>query len=137
MSNSKYLRVRNLLLVPFFFSPSYTSVRNLFYAKIRYFPTHKTQVIRRTRNYRSFFPDLIYYERSVVRIATAYGLDGPVIESPVGARFSAPVQTGPEAHPTSCIMSTGSFPGAKCGRAWRWTLTPSSATVKNRVELHP
>jgi hypothetical protein len=34
-----------------------------------------------------------------VGMATAYGLDGPGIESRWGARFSAPVQTGPEAHP--------------------------------------
>jgi len=26
-------------------------------------------------------------------------------------RFSAPVQTGPGAHPASCTMGTGSFPG--------------------------
>ena len=32
---------------------------------------------------------------------------------PVGARFSAPVQTGPEAYPASCAMGTGSFPGVK------------------------
>jgi hypothetical protein len=31
---------------------------------------------------------------------------------PVGARFSAPIQTGSEAHPASCTMGTGSFPGA-------------------------
>jgi len=31
----------------------------------------------------------------------------------VGARFSAPVQTGPGAHPASCTMGTGSFPGDK------------------------
>jgi len=30
-----------------------------------------------------------------------------------GARFSAPVQTGPGAHPASCTMGTGSFPGDK------------------------
>ena len=29
-------------------------------------------------------------------IATGYGLDGPGIESRWGARFSAPVQTGPD-----------------------------------------
>jgi len=29
----------------------------------------------------------------------------------VGARFSAPVQTGPRAHPVSCTMGSGSFPG--------------------------
>jgi hypothetical protein len=33
---------------------------------------------------------------------------------PVGARFSAPVLTGPESHQTSCKMSTGSFPGVRC-----------------------
>jgi hypothetical protein len=32
---------------------------------------------------------------------------------PVGARFSAPVQTGPGAHPASCTMSTGSLPRVK------------------------
>jgi hypothetical protein len=31
----------------------------------------------------------------------------------VGARFSAPVQTGPRAYPASCAMGTGSFPGVK------------------------
>jgi hypothetical protein len=34
----------------------------------------------------------------------------------VGARFSAPVQTGPGAHPASCTMGTGSLPGVKYGR---------------------
>ena len=34
---------------------------------------------------------------------------------PVGAKFSAPVQTGPGAHPASCRMGTGSFPGVKSG----------------------
>jgi len=28
-------------------------------------------------------------------------------------RFSTPVQTGPEAHPASCTMGTGSFPEGK------------------------
>jgi len=32
---------------------------------------------------------------------------------PMGARFYAPVQTGPGAHPASCTMGTGSFPGGK------------------------
>jgi hypothetical protein len=48
---------------------------------------------------------------SSVGIATGYGLDGPGIESRWGARFSAPVQTGPGAHPASYTMGTGSFPG--------------------------
>ena len=49
----------------------------------------------------------------VVGIATGYGLDGPGIESRCGARFSAPVQTGPGDNPASCTMGTGSFPGGK------------------------
>jgi len=32
---------------------------------------------------------------------------------PVGARFSAPVQTGPGAHTGSCTMGAESFPGGK------------------------
>ena len=48
---------------------------------------------------------------SSVGIATRYGLDGPWIESRWGATFSAPVQTGPEAHPAPYTMGTGSFSG--------------------------
>jgi hypothetical protein len=43
---------------------------------------------------------------------------------PVGARFSAPVQTGPGALPASCTMGTGSFPGVESGRGVRRPLTP-------------
>jgi hypothetical protein len=68
---------------------------------------------------------------SSVGTVTAYGLDGPGIESRWGARFSAPVQTGPEAHPASCTMGTGSFPGRDADPS-----PPSSAEVKNRVELY-
>jgi hypothetical protein len=32
---------------------------------------------------------------------------------PSGARVSAPVQIGPGAHPASCTIGTGSFPGVK------------------------
>ena len=50
---------------------------------------------------------------SSVGIATRYGPDGPGIESRCRVRFSAPVQTGPGAHPASCTMGTGSFLGVK------------------------
>ena len=50
---------------------------------------------------------------SSVGIATRYGLDGPGIESRWGARFSAPVQTGPGVHPASYTMGTESLPGVK------------------------
>jgi len=64
---------------------------------------------------------------SVVSIATGYGLDGRGIESRWEARFSAPVQTGPRAHPAPCTMGTGSFPGVKSGRDV--TLTPHPLLV--------
>jgi hypothetical protein len=73
---------------------------------------------------------------SSVGIATGYGLDGPGSIS-VGARFSAPVQTGPAAHPASCTMGTGSFPRVECGRGV--TLTPHPVLLprsKNRVDLY-
>jgi hypothetical protein len=56
---------------------------------------------------------------------------------PVGARFSAPVQTGPGAHPASCTMGTGSTTGVESGRGV--TLTPHILLVprsKNRVALY-
>jgi hypothetical protein len=74
---------------------------------------------------------------SVVGIETAYGLDGSGIESRWGRDFPAPVQTGPEAHPASCTMGTGSFPGLRCGRGVK--LTPHPLLVprsKNRLELY-
>jgi hypothetical protein len=64
---------------------------------------------------------------SVVGIATGYGLDGPVIESRWGARFSALIQTDPGAQPASCTMGSGSFPGVKSGRGV--TLTPHPVIV--------
>jgi len=50
---------------------------------------------------------------SAVGITLRYGLDGPVIESRCGARFSAPVQTDPGAKPASSTMGNGSFSGIK------------------------
>ena len=67
---------------------------------------------------------------SSVGIATRYGQG---IESRWGARFSAPVQTGPGAHPASY---TRSFPGVKLlGRGVDHP-PQSSAEVKERVELY-
>ena len=48
-----------------------------------------------------------------VGTATRYDLDGPGIEPRLGARFSAPVQIGPWAHPASYTMSTRGFPEVK------------------------
>jgi len=64
---------------------------------------------------------------SIISLATGNGLDGLGIESRWGARFTAPLQTGPGAHPASCTMGTGSFPGVKGGRGV--TLTPHPLLV--------
>jgi hypothetical protein len=65
---------------------------------------------------------------SVVAIATHYKM--------VGVKFSAPVHTGPGAHPASCTMGTGSFPGVK--RPGHGSDQPPtiSAEVKERVKLY-
>ena len=53
--------------------------------------------------------------------------------NPGGARFSAPVQTVPEAHPASCTMGTGSFLGVRCCRGV--TLTPHPLLVqRSKIE---
>ena len=54
----------------------------------------------------------------------------------VGARFSAPVHTGPGAHPASYTMGTGSFPGVKWLGGDVEHPPQSSAEVKERVELY-
>ena len=64
---------------------------------------------------------------SVICIATGYGLERSGDRILVGARFSAPVQNGPESNPASCTMGTGSFLGVKSGRCV--TLIPHSLLV--------
>ena len=73
---------------------------------------------------------------SSVGIATSHGLDGPGIESRLGARFSAPFQTGPGAHSASYAMVTGSFPGVKRPGSGVDHPPPSSAQTEGRVELY-
>jgi hypothetical protein len=74
----------------------------------------------------AFLYFMFYYftSGSVVGIAIGYGLDGPGIEPRWGARFSAPVQTGPGTHPASCIMGTWSFLRVKSGRGVMLTSHP-------------
>jgi len=72
--------------------------------------------------------------QSVQRLATGWTVRGS--DPGGGARFSAPLQTGPVAHPASYTMGTGSFPGVKrLGRGLDHP-PPSSAEVKERVELY-
>ena len=70
-------------------------------------------------------------------IATDHVLDGPGIESRWGGRyFPHPSSPALVAHPGSCTMGTGSFPGVK--RPERGVDQPPSSIVrvKERVELY-
>jgi len=54
----------------------------------------------------------------------------------VRARFSAPIQTSPGAHPAYYTMGTGSFPGVKWPGCSVDHPLPYSAEVKEKVELY-
>ena len=85
--------------------------------------------------YKFTFRNPTYYmvgRDSSVGIATPYGLDGPEFES----QWGAPIQSGPEAHPASCKMGTGSFPGVKRPGRGVDQPSPSSAEVKEIVQLY-
>jgi hypothetical protein len=71
---------------------------------------------------------------STVDIATRYGLDGPGIESRWGPDFPHPPRTvlGPTQSPIQWVPG---LTGGKAAGTWYWKLTPSSADVKERVQL--
>jgi len=50
--------------------------------------------------------------------------------------FSAPVQTGPGAHPAPCTMGAGSFPGVKSGRGVRLTPHPLLVSLVMKEYSH-
>jgi len=82
----------------------------------------------------NFYSDGSVGRDSSVGIATRYGLDDPEIESPWGgggARYSAPVQTGPGVHPASYRKGTGSLPVVKrLGRGFDYPNHPSPKLKK-------
>jgi hypothetical protein len=53
----------------------------------------------------------------------------------VGVRFFAHVQTGPGAHPASCRMGIGSFPGVKRPGRGALSLTVTYRTVTDATAL--
>jgi hypothetical protein len=73
---------------------------------------------------------------SSVGTAARYGLDCRGIESRWAARFSALVQTGSGAHPSSYIMGTGSFPGLRRPERGVNHSSQSGIEVTERVELY-
>jgi len=69
-------------------------------------------------------------------IATRYGLDGPGIESRLGGEI---LHSRPDClwGPLNILYNGYRvFRGVKAAGTWRWTLTPSTAEVKERVALY-
>ena len=74
----------------------------------------------------AYFNQFYYYKcgpGSSVGIATELRAGRSGIESRRGRDFP-PVQTDPGAHPASCKMGAGSFPGVKCGLGMLLTTHP-------------
>jgi len=106
----------------FFSRPSRPAPRNLLYHGYGgSFPGLKSGSVE--PGLRSWYSDSLRAGRSGDRI-------------PVGARFSAPVQTNSEAYPVSYTMGTVSFPGVKRPGRGVEHPPPSSAEVKEREELY-
>ena len=78
----------------------YSKIQRTFLSQQKYL-THLADRIYNTEKF--------YY--SALRYKIQYGLGTPADRIPVGARFSALVQTGLGAHPASCTMGTVYFPG--------------------------
>jgi hypothetical protein len=72
---------------------------------------------------------------SSVGIATCYGLNGPGIESPLGRDFPHLFRLAGD-HTRSYLMGTGSFPGVMRQRQGADHQPPSSAEVKERVQVY-
>ena len=71
--------------------------------------------------------------QSLQRLATGWTLRG---SNPGGSIYSAPVQTGPGAHPTSYTMGTGSLAGVMKPGLTVTHPPPPSTKVKEGVELY-
>jgi hypothetical protein len=79
---------------------------------------------------------LVIFGAEIVSIATRYGLDGPGIESWLGRDFPHPsrLDLGPTQTPIQWVP--GSFQGVKRPGHGVNHRRPSSAEVKERVELY-
>jgi len=76
---------------------------------------------RSSRNFKALQTFYWPVAQSVYRLS--YGLDGPG-SNPGGDEILRPSRPAPGAHPDSCKMGTGSFPGVKCGRDMLLTTHP-------------
>jgi hypothetical protein len=78
--------------------------------------------------------NLIHYMTSYSRRCDSLQAGRSGDRIPVGARFSAPVQTGPGAYPATCTMGTGSFPRVtRPGRGVDHPPPSRAEVIKERV----
>jgi len=89
-----------------------------------------------TYTYFIVFPGSVGRDSSV-GIATRYGPDGPGITSRWGGEIFRTRPGRPWSPPSLLYNGYRVFCGSKASGAWRWPPTPSSAEVKERVELYP
>jgi len=82
-----------------------------------------------TNSAATVFPQSIRYRNSLLAWRTRDRI-------PMGARSSAPVRTGPGAHPASYTMGTLSYPGVKRPGRDADHPPPSSVEVEERIELY-
>jgi hypothetical protein len=117
------------------------TVHRVWYSEVILSLTADLQVSIRCTMYQNLSgvkQDRIYAVRPVNFCSKfCYRLDGPGIESPWGARFSALVQNFPGVHPVSIQWLQLVFLGVKEAGAWHWPPIQSSAEVKERFELYP
>ena len=79
--------------------------------------------------------ELVVGRDNVVGIVTPYGLDGPVVKSQWGVRFSLTVHTSFGAQLFSSTMGTGLSPGVKWLGRGIVLLAISSSEIKKGIEL--
>jgi hypothetical protein len=97
--------------------------------KAHYYTRHQKEMNRQLLG-------LTVSQNSIIGTDNSYGLDGPGVESRWGATFCAPIRNGFGVAAFSCTESKGLFLRGKAARTWRSPPTPSSAEVKERVELY-